>query len=156
MIIPLNTVILDERARDGTWCTLPYSGNKKGCPNYPKCIKARPHFNTYTGFDWHAIIFKFDLKAHAKEMKKRPRKDGKPWTEAQARCVLYWQEQKVRKPLRKEARTICFPLQGDVLLDIPEANGVHVFDTMAKHGIIINPWNPDIVQKVMMVGKPKN
>ncbi len=154
MIIPLETVILDERARDGTWCTIPYSGNKNGCPNFPECINARPHFNTYDkDLRWLAVVFPFDLKAHAEEMKKRPRKDGKPWTEAQARCVLYWQEHKVRKPLKAEAMTECFPLMGDVLLDIPEANGVNVFATMGKHGVVLKARNPDIIQKVMLVGK---
>ena len=154
MIIPLETVIIDDRARDGTWCRIPYRSNRKGCPNFPKCIEARPHFNTYDEkLHWYAIVFRFDLKAHAEEMKLRPRKDGKAWTEAQARCVLYWQEHKVREPLREMAMKICYPLMGDILLDIPEANGVQVFDTMAKHGLVLIAKNPDIIHKIMFVGR---
>lgn len=154
MIIPLETVIIDDRARDGTWCKIPYRSNPKGCPNFKKgCTTSRPHFNNYNGFEWYAVVLRFDLKAHAEEMKKKPRKDGTPWSEAQARCILYWQEHKVRKPLRAMAMELYHPLMGDVLLDIPEANGVQVFDTMAKHGLILERRNPDIIHKVMLVGK---
>ena len=154
MIIPLETVLVDERARDGTWCTLPYPGHPKGCPNYPKCCESRPHFNTFDDeLHWYAVVFRFDLKAHAIEMKKRPRKDKKEWTEAQARCVLYWQEHKVRKPLLEMANKICFPLMGDVLLDIPEANGVQVYSTMGANGFPLNSIKSDIIHKIMFVGK---
>ncbi len=154
MIIPLEKVIIDDRARDGTWCRIPYRSNSKGCPNFPKCIEARPHFNTYDEtLHWYAVVLRFDLKAHAEEMKKKPRKNGKAWTEAQARCVLYWQEHKVRKPLRAMAMKICVPLMGDVLLDIPEANGVQVFETMEKHGLVLDRRNPDIIHKIMFVGR---
>lgn len=154
MIIPLKTIIIDDRARDGTWCAKKYDGHPKGCPNFPECIETRPHFNTYDqNLHWYAVVLRFNLKAHAEEMKKRPRKDGKEWTEAQARCVLYWQEHKVRKPLKTMAMKICHPLMGDVLLDIPEANGIQVFDTMEEHGLVLERKKPDIIHKIMFVGK---
>lgn len=168
MIIPLETVIVDDRARDGTWCTLPYPGHPNGCPNFPQCCESRPHFNEYQGFDWFAVVYKFDLKAWGDKREETHRRkyeeqnwfldesdkpSYKPLSERQRRNVLYWQEHKVRKPLRVEAMTICFPLLGDILLDIPEANGVQVFDTMAKHGIVLEAQKPDIVQKIMFVGK---
>ena len=155
MIIPLETIIIDDRARNGVWCAKRYDGHPRGCPNLHKnCIEARPHFNAYDeSLHWYAVVFRFDLKAHAEEMKKRPRKNGKKWTEAQARCVLYWQEHKVRKPLTAMAMEIYHPLMGDVLLDIPEAHGVHIFDTMEKHGLVLEKSKPDIIHKIMFVGK---
>ena len=68
MIIPLEVVIVDDRARDGTWCAKYYDGHPKGCPNFPKCIKPRPHFNTFQGYDWFAVVEPFDLKTHAKKI----------------------------------------------------------------------------------------
>ena len=35
-MIELKDVVYDMRARDGTWCCLPYPGHGKGCPNFPK------------------------------------------------------------------------------------------------------------------------
>lgn len=148
MIIPLNTVIVDNRARNGTWCKLPYPSHPKGCPNFPECCESRPHFNEYEGFRWYAIVETFNLKVHAEIMKeKHPH-----WSERQCRNLLYWQKG-VRSRLKKQAEAIAFPLMGDVILDLPEANGVQVFDTMAKHGFVIERHKPDIIRKVMLVGK---
>lgn len=149
MIVPLETVIVEDRARDGTWCTLPYLGHPRGCPNYPKCIESRPPFNEFEGFDWFAVVIKFDLKDHAERMKKKHPK----WSERQCRNLLYWQPA-VMKALRIRAEQFAFPIFGDVILDLPEANGVQVFDTMAKHGLILERHKPDTIHKVMLVGKP--
>ena len=148
MIIPLETVIVDNRARDGTWCRLYYPGHPRGCPNFPKCCESRPHFNSFNGYEWFAVVEKFDLKAHAEAMKKK----HPHWSERQCRNLLYWQNG-VRRRLREKADSIAFPLMGDVILDIPEANGVHVFDTMAKNGLILERHKPDIIHKIMFVGK---
>jgi len=149
MIIPLETVIIDNRARDGTWCKLPYPGHPKGCPNFPKCCESRPHFNDYEeDLKWYAVVEIFNLKAHADSMKEKHPK----WSERQCRNLLYWQNG-VRSRLRKKAEAIAFPLMGDVILDIPEANGVQVFDTMAKQGFVIDRQKPDIIRKVMLVGR---
>lgn len=148
MIIPLETVVVDDRARDGTWCKMPYPNHPKGCPNFPGCCESRPHFTEYHGFDWIAVVEKFNLKNHAEAMKeKHPH-----WTERQCRNLLYWQNG-VRKRLREKAESIAYPLMGDIILDIPEANGVNIFATMAKHGFVIEPRDPDIVHKIMLVGK---
>ena len=147
LIIPLETVVVDERAREGTWCTLPYPNHPKGCPNFPECCESRPHFNDYQGFNWVAVVEKFDLKTHAETMKaKHPH-----WTERQCRNLLYWQNG-VRSRLRKKSESMTYPLMGDVLLDIPEANGVNLYATMSKHGLFLKS-NPDIVYKIMLVGK---
>lgn len=148
MIIPLNEVSYDPKARDGRWCMLPYPNHPHGCPNFPGCPMDRKDFLDYEGYDWFAVIEEFDLKAHAEKMKeKHPN-----WTERQCRNLLYWQNG-VRSRLKKKAEAHAFPFMGDVILEIPEANGVNVFDTMAKHNLIIER-NPDMVHKVMLVGKP--
>jgi len=147
MIIPLSTVIYDERARDGTWCMAPYPNHPKGCPNFPECCESRPDFKEFEGYDWFAVIADFDLKAHAEKLKEK----HPGWSERQARCVLYWQNS-IRKKLREKAQGITYPLMGDILLDIPEACGVNLFATMAKHGIYLKT-NPDLVKKIMLVGK---
>jgi len=145
-MIELSEIIYDERARDGTWCCLEYPNHKKGCPNFPKCISERPDFLSLPNKKWIAVTEEFDLKEHAIKMKeKHPH-----WTERQCRNVLYWQNG-VRSRLRKKTRKIYHPLRGDILLDIPEANGVNVFATMAKHGVFLKS-NPDYVTKVMIVG----
>lgn len=149
-VIELSEVMYDERARDGTWCTLPYPLHKKGCPNFPKCPNNRVDFKTLSGYKWWAVIEEFDLVAHAKRMKeKHPH-----WSERQARCVLYWQRG-VKSRLLKKAEKLMKELggpMGTIILTIPEANGVDVFNTMTHHGLILKP-NPDYVYKIMLVGK---
>ena len=147
MIIPLSDVVYDSRARDGTWCTLTYPNHPKGCPNFPDCCESRPSFEEYSGFKWIAVIEKFDLKSHAKMMKEKHPK----WSERQCKNLLYWQSG-VRYRLRKKAESITYPVMGDVLLDIPEAKGVNLFATMAKHGLFLKS-NPVYVHKIMLVGK---
>lgn len=151
MIIPLEIVIVDERARDGTWCTLPYPGHPKGCPNFPKCCESRPPFNEYSGFKWIAVVEEFDLKTHAEGMKKK----HPHWSERQCRNLLYWQNG-VRSRLRKRAEAIHYPFMGDVILDIPEANGVNIFDTMAKHDLVLERTKPETIHKIMLVGRRKS
>ena len=148
MIILLETVVIDIRARDGTWCAKYYDGHPKGCPNFPKCKKSRPHFNTFQGYDWYAIVEPFDLKTHAEKMKEKHPK----WSERQCRNLLYWQNG-VRSRLRKKAEKFAVQLMGDIILDIPEANGVQVFDTMEKHGLVLERKKPNTIHKIMLVGK---
>ena len=148
MIIPLNSVKFDIRARNGTWCTLSYPNHKKGCPNFPKCVKERSSFLDYEldRYEWYAVVKEFDLLAHAKRMKeKHPH-----WTERQCRNLLYWQNS-IRSKLRKETEKFA-DNPDDIILDIPEANGIDIFKTMANHGIKLQR-NPDLVRKIMLVGK---
>ena len=173
--IPLNEVIYDSRARDGTWCTLPYPGHKKGCPNFPKCINNRTDFRKFVGYKWWAVVEEFDLLTHAMKMynnsvKRRKeaiqkylvdgmtqeeaeKKAPKEWTDRQCRCVLYWQGG-VRSRLFKKAEKLLEELggpEGGMILTIPEANGVNVYATMAKHGLYLKA-NPNYVYKIMLVG----
>lgn len=152
MIIPLNEVVYDIRARDGTWCCLPYPPTHDGgCPNFPKCIEQRPDFKSLPEKQWYAIVEEFDLKAFADKRRKLARENGKEISRWQARNRRHWQKKVVAR-LKKRAQKLCVPLMGDILLDIPEANGVDVFKTMKKHGLILEP-DPDYVYKIMFVGK---
>lgn len=148
-MIPLETIVYDERARNGVWCRAPYPGHTKGCPNFPDCVKQHPDFKTLPDREWFAVVEDFDLKAHAERIKaKHP-----GWSERQARNVLYWQNG-VRRQLRDKALKEYQPLSGDILLTIPEACGVNVFATMTKHGLVLKK-NPDTVHKIMLIGKVK-
>ena len=179
-VIELDEVVYDSRARDGTWCTLPYPGHKKGCPNFPKCPSGRMDFGILSpDYKWYAVIEEFDLVTHAMRMynnsvKRREeaiykyladgmtqeeaeKKAPKEWSDRQCRCVLYWQNG-VRRRLLTKAEKLLEELggpEGGVILTIPEANGVNVFATMARHGLFLKA-NPDYVYKVMLVGKAKD
>lgn len=150
MEIELNEIVYDIRARNGAWCMLPYPGHKKGCPNFPKCPQRYLDFNEIKAKRWIAILVEFDLKRHM-ELMKNAHPD---WTEQQCRNLLYWQG-KVRAALRKGCLEFSdhnvFGLHRDIILEIPEASGINVFETMAKVGITIDR-HPLIVKKVMLVG----
>jgi len=146
-MIPLSKIFYDPFARNGIWCCTPYQNHPNGCPNFVKgCTKKRPDFKDIANkYDWFAITETFNLKAHAEKMKaKHPQ-----WTERQCRNPLYWQGT-VRANLRNKTIT----MEGDIVLDIPEACGINVFETMANVGVTLKR-KPDIVTKVMIVGKMK-
>ena len=142
-LIELKEVVYNVRARNGVWCTHPYYNHPWGCPNFPKCIKKYTDFSVVADqYKWYAVTESFDLKSHAKMMKEKlPH-----WTERQCRNPLYWQGS-VRKRLLNKALAV----GGNVVLTIPEACGVNVFETMSKVGIILER-KPDTVIKVMLVG----
>ena len=144
--IRLPKVVYDHRARDGTWCKLPYPGHPKGCPNFPRCPSQHKDFlDLYKDYFWYAVIEIFDLGIHSVSMRLlHPR-----WTDRQCRNLLYWQNG-VRSRLKKKAYSQY--RFGDIVLEIPEAHGVNVFETMAQAGIVIER-HPDIVRKIMMVGR---
>lgn len=141
--IPLKTVHYDILAR-GAWCKSPYPGHPHGCPNFPQCIRARPDFSMIADkYHWIAVMEVFDLQAHSEKMKlKHP-----TWTDRQCRNPLYWQGS-VRSNLHKKAESF----YGDILLDIPEACGVDVFETMLDAGVILEKVHPSVVRKIMLVG----
>jgi hypothetical protein len=147
--ILLKNISYDIRARNGTWCSSPYPGHKRGCPNIKKgCLRKTPDFAEFPARNWYAVIEEFDLAAHAKKMK-----EAHPdWSERQCRNPLYWQGG-VRKRLRDKAAACAIVHNGDYILEIPEACGVDVFATMAKVGIVLERV-PQKVIKVMLVGTP--
>ena len=147
--IRLEKVLWTYKARDGTFCCLPYPDHPKGCPNFPTCIENNELDDCYspTQLQWYAMVEEFDLEAHAKNMKaKHP-----DWSKRQCECVLYWQGH-VRKILREKAEKVCSEIGGCVVTLCPEALGVNVFGTMARVGIILRK-NPTLVRKIAFVGK---
>ena len=153
-IIPLNVIYIDERSRDGTWCCAPYPNHPKGCPNFGKRDSCPPHAPKYEDIvddsaPVFAVIVRFDLVKHAQRMLDR----HSHWSRKQCRNVLYWQNT-VKKKLRNKSYDLQSVLDGYEVLEIPEANGVNVFKTMAKHGLMLK-HDPDIVYKVMLVGNKK-
>lgn len=147
-MIKLPRVIYDKRAWDGTWCKLPYPGHPKGCLNFPKCPQSHIDFQDTSKIwtHWYAVIEEFDLEAQALEMLR----EHPLWSERQCRNLLYWQKG-VMKRLREKALADWRP--GDVILEIPEATGVNVFETMAEVGIHLQRNNIRVVKKIMLIGK---
>jgi len=143
-MIKLPNVIYDIRARDGTWCRLPYPNHPKGCPNFPRCPSERPDFRDLNFKQWKAVIVEFDLKRY-KELRREKYPNA---TDRQLGNLLYWQG-RVRSALWKKANSIL--TLGGMILDIPEASGVNIFETMILVGIKIER-HPNIVRKVMLVG----
>lgn len=153
-MIPLENIIVDLRAMDGTWCSHPYPGHPHGCPNFLKGCTNRPYFNhPIEGIEnhyqkWFAIVEEFDLDAHAIMMKaKHPN-----WSERQCRNPLYWQGG-VRKRLKEKAFRLHPDLKewGNLYTALPEAWGVDVFETMKLVGVILER-KPGIVRKVAFIG----
>ena len=150
MIIPLEKVVVDPRARDGTWCLLPYPDHPEGCPNYPECIQERAHIDEYMGYEWYGVVRKFDLKAHTEELK-----EAHPdWSESQRRNDEDWQNE-VKSELLEEANAFAELSSGDVILERPEGHGVDMWATMAGNGIRLETNVPDVIYKIVLVGKPR-
>jgi hypothetical protein len=152
--IELYQIIYEPSARDGRWCCSPYKNHPHGCPNFILgcTTKRQPFSELIQKYNrWYAVIEEFDLKTHAEKMKtKYPH-----WTDRQCRNPLYWQGS-VRKKLKLKAERLSDYLEyfngsRGFLLDIPEANGINVFETMANAGIILERI-PDIVKKIMIIG----
>lgn len=148
-MIKLNEVVYDKRARDGTWCTLPYPNHPKGCPKFPACPKSAINFINLSGigfrsFECFAVVEEFDLKAHAEKMKQKHPK----WSDRQCRNLLYWQKSVMKKLREKSFDEMC--VATDRVLPIPEACGIDVFKTMERVGIKLER-NPDFVRKIMIV-----
>lgn len=139
--------VYDVRARDGTWCKLPYPDHPKGCPNFPRCPSEHIDFMNVRDLVWYAIIEEFDLAAYAQRMKLL----HPEWTERNCRNLIRWQGG-VRARLRRKAYPDYPNRPADrIVLEIPEACGINVFETMKTVGIEIDR-TPIIVRKVMLIG----
>lgn len=157
--LELNKIIYDARAKDGTWCTMPYKSYKgdkqhlKGCPEYPKCINKRIDWmdiNTYR-YRWFSFVRKFSILDYALFMKNKNSK----LTDNQCRCVLYYQKginKTIKDTIKKWFNIKDF--NKVILLDRPEANGINVYSTMSKHGLNLKANYDDIIYKMMFVGLP--
>lgn len=151
-----NQLIINSHVRE--WCKKPYSGHPHGCPNYnqkPNCPEEAPLIQDFMDLNkklWF-ISFKFNLKNQAEKMKLRPRKNGKPWTEKQARCSRLWQNS-VNKLLTNACIHFC--INGRIFDLRPEGKGVYVIKTAKKVGIPIDTKPKDIIYKIALIGYPKN
>lgn len=152
-------VVLDPSVRD--LCRKPYPGHPRGCPNYGKrhtCPPQAPMLSDVLDLSrqvW-AVWVEFDIKAQRFKMWfKHPK-----WSKRQAECCLYWQGV-VRKRLRREMHVFIsdpdMELFGDRLvpIEVPEAMGVNVTETMRGIGVELE-WPPErIVRKIGLLGHYK-
>ena len=136
------------------WCTLPYPGHPKGCPNYGVSKECPPKVCFVNEFvdltkPLYFIVERFNLLQHKKRMKTL----HPEWTDKQCGCCLYWQNS-VRKNLRSRCKEFTVEHRGYIFTLIPEAMGVNVFRTLHRNGIKIKK-NPSIVYKVALMGMKK-
>lgn len=151
MIVKLDEVILDERAR-GEWCRLPYPNHPHGCPNYGEresCPPFAERFEDLVEPPFYLVIQEFDIEAQEERMRSR----HPDWTRRQCRNLLYWQRGVVKK-LKEKAYDLADSLGEEfIVLEVPEANGVDLFSTCRKHDIPIERNPQKTVRKMMIVGR---
>jgi len=140
-------IVIDERARNGFWCTLPYPNHRNGCPNYGKkqgCPPYAKKFYDIVKDPFFLVIQEFDIKTHVQKMKKKHPK----WTDRQCRNLLYWQKRVVKK-LKETSYKLANEMGEEyVVLEVPEANGVDVFKTCSNLDIILER-NPQNCQRIV-------
>lgn len=144
-------IAIDYRAR--AWCKLPYPNHLHGCPNWGMkniCPPKAPLFEKFIKPPFTLVAVKFDLEKHSKNMKEKHSK----WTDKQARCVLYWQG-KLDKQLGEMCEKVASNISDAIILYKPEANGVNVFKTCRKVGLILERNPQKIVWKVAIIGTKK-
>ena len=156
-LIPLKEVVYEPKARNGTWCKLPYpnhTGKNKeplGCKNFPWCPQEHLDFKELQakGYNqWFAVMVEFNRAEFAKKMKtKFPN-----WTEQQCKNLRLWQNG-VRAQLKKKEQSYVNDFDKDILLEIPEACGIKVIVTMIKAGVPMEIKNIQTVRKAMFIGK---
>lgn len=127
------------------WCSLPYPGHRKGCPNYRNathCPDQIPFITNVLDISKPMFIVhsEFDLAAHAARMKeKHPN-----WSERQCRNLLYWQGTS-RKQLRDRVIKALCDWENEETTAInfitycPEGMGVNVYSTARHAGLILEP-----------------
>jgi len=142
------------------YCTIPYHGHKKGCPNYNNHEECPPKVKLLKDvFDLDRRMFfvveEFNLKEHVDRMRiKHP-----DWSEFQLKSLLYWQNG-VRKNLKLKTEKFIERYKvkyGDNLnyTLLPEAMGVMVINTALKLGIPIERTPVNKVFKIALVGYRK-
>lgn len=148
--ITRDTIILSKNTKE--WCKRPYN-NKNGCPNInnDKCKNA-PYFNDIIDntYKYFLIIYaEFDLEQYIKIRMK----ENSQISNAQAKCVLYWQNS-VKMRLKQAISHILyynyafnsfpfkifscgsgFNILGGSHIYSMEACGINVFSTMRLNGV---------------------
>lgn len=149
-------------------CKLPYPGHPNGCPNiiknldlgipgYKKNTKCPPFalkldekYNLK--LDKYLVYVKFNIKKQKEKMKLL----HPEWSNRQCKCLLYWQKSVV-KELRKESCNFVnhryIETQNDYNFElIPEAMGLHVFETAEYHGIKLEKHPENYIYKITFIG----
>jgi len=152
--IESNAISLDQRANNGKWCRLSYYNHPHGCPNFGKRKSCPPFTKNFLDIiepPFFLVIEEFNIDLYIKKMKeKHPN-----WTDKQCRNLLYWQKG-VKKKLKEKAYEFSGYLgNGYTVLEVPEANGVNVFQTCNNVGIMLERYPQKIIKKVMIIGKKK-
>lgn len=154
-MIKIANVILNFDVRN--LCRKSYLGHPHGCPNYDNRDACPPKALLLDNvLDLKKVVWiawvNYNLEEHRKRMwAKHPN-----WSRRQTECCLYWQAH-VRKQLREEMQAfVDFTDSRLIMLEIPEANGVNVTETMRQIGVELE-WPPKrIVRKVGLIGWAKN
>ena len=151
MILKIKKIIKSKNINK--WCKLPYPGHPNGCPNYNKkktCPPKAPSFEKIIKPPYILVAVKFNLEEHVKKMKqKHPN-----WTDKQARCVLYWQN-RVNKQLRELSEKTASKIPNSMILNMPEANSINLFETCKKEGLILKSNPQKIIWKMSIIGIKK-
>ena len=144
---------INLRARE--WCMLPYPRHPNGCPEYGQREECPPQAPLITDFadlqqpHFFAIVT-FNLEEHMQRMWS----NHPEWSDAQARCVLYWQGT-VRSLLTEHAEDFQWRNPGMVYTLIPEAMGVNVISTLQNLHIPVELKPTHIVHKVALLAYPR-
>lgn len=152
MIVQVHPIV---EARVQTLCGRPYPRHPRGCPNYGTKLGCPPRMSTFgTLYDLVAPVFavvtEFDLASHIRRM----RSVHPEWSDAQCRCLLYWQG-KARAGLRREVLSFLEQHPGYQVEATPEALGVDVTRTLMDAGIFLE-WPPrDVVRQVALAALPR-
>jgi hypothetical protein len=146
-------VVIDMQARE--WCKLPYHDHPKGCPNFGRRAICPPQSSLVTDFfdleknTWLMVVA-YDLGAHMDRLHKL----YPDWSDLQLRNPLYWQGS-----VHSYLKTLCLDFvqkhPNSIYTVIPEAMGVHVFDTVLRFGIPIEKRPKRIIYKVALLGYPQ-
>jgi len=145
-------VVIDMKARE--WCTLPYHDHPKGCPNFGRRAICPPQAPPVTAFlnlerDSWLMVVAYDLGAHMDRLASL----YPSWTDLQLRNPLYWQGS-VHSYLRMLCEDFTQKHPNSIYTLIPEAMGVHVFDTVLSFGIPLEKRPKRIIYKVALLGYP--
>jgi len=144
----LDKLVLSNRVPN--WCQLPYPRHPKGCPNYDKRENCPPNTEPITNLikpPFLLVGIRFNLGGHIKRMKEiHPE-----WSNAQARCVLYWQN-KVMKRLREECEHVKNRIPNPKVFYCPEGYYVNVFKTASMVGIKLKTRPKKYVWKIAIIG----
>lgn len=145
--------VIDYSVRN--FCTRPYPGHPRGCPNYGKrsaCPPQAPYFEQVFDLNKpiYAICNVFHLRKHVELMRAR----HPNWTDRQLRCCLYWQP-KARKQLAGEIERFKFHHPSYKVVTVPEALGVNITETMKRLGVDLE-WPPqEVAYQVALAGYPR-